>query len=224
MLLLPDGLEYMDMNRTEPPQKAVPADGTSRVDTAVSLLALMLIGLIGWLSFTLSPAAPAAVKSGLAPREMAVCVMDNDGYLRGELYGSVRQTLDWLGADMACDGMPKPAGEGVRLAFREHADPDTPGLMFVIGIEGVKAGQPFAEQAANVTLNDQPGGRFFSTQGKENCWVSMIELIKLTGTVNDIWRLDGLLYCTAALAAAAGTGSVTLGELQFSGQIRLEAE
>ena len=212
------------MDKTELPEKAAPSGGTSRVDVPVTLTSLMLIGVIGWLTFTLQPQALTDNESSLTPREMAACVMDREGYLRGELYGSVRQTLNWLGAAMACDGMAKPAGNGIRLAFREHADPDRPGLIFVIGINGTKPGQTFDELTANVTLNDQPGGRFFGTQGQRHCWVSMTELVKLTNTMDDSWRLNGLLYCTGGLPAATGSGSVTLGELEFSGRIRLETD
>ena len=125
---------------------------------------------------------------------------------------------------MACDGMPKPEGSGIRLAFREHIDPNKPGLSFVIGIDGATLGQPFAELAANVTLNDQTGGRFYGTQGQEQCWASTTELVELRGTTEPTWRINGILYCAGALPAATGTGSVTLVELEFSGQVRAEVD
>jgi hypothetical protein len=210
------------MSNSTPPRDHAPIDGGSLPEALVSLLSLALVAFIGWNSFTLS--LEKTGNTGLAPRAMTACTMDQNGYLRGELFGSVKQTLNWQGATMACDGMPKPGGSGIRLAFREHLDPDTPGLSFVIGIDAAIPGQPFDELAANVTLNDQPGGRFYSTQGQQQCWVSMTELQELRGTVENIWRINGLLYCAGALSAAAGTGSVTLVELEFSGQVRAEAE
>jgi hypothetical protein len=210
------------MNQRKPIQEQTPATGESTIEALVSALSLALVFFIGWNTFTLP--ATSVTDKGLAPRAMAACSLDQDGYLRGELYGSVKQTLSWQGVDMACDGMPKPGGSGIRLAFREHADPDTPGLSFVIGIDGAAPGQPFDELAANVTLNDQTGGRFYSTQGLEQCWASTTELVELTGTVEKVWRIDGLLYCAGALPAAAGSGSVTIVELQFSGIIRAEVE
>ncbi|MDP6436452.1 MAG: hypothetical protein QF790_04695 [Gammaproteobacteria bacterium] len=188
----------------------------------VSLAALLLTGMIGWLTFSLQ--LPDTGGTDLAPREMEQCVMDRSGFLRGELYGAVRQTLDWQGEAMACDGMPRPEGKGIRLAFREKSDPDNPGLMFVVGIEDAVPGEDTVDLPANVTLNDQPGGRFFGTQGEQSCWVTLTEQVRLKGTIEEVWRFDGLLYCASALPAAAGSGSVTLGELEFSGQYRAVAD
>lgn len=188
----------------------------------VSLAALLFTGAIGWMTFSLQ--LPQAESAGLAPREMNACVMDRGGFLRGELYGAVRETIDWQGETMACDGMPRPEGNGIRLAFREHADPQNQGLMFVIGIADAVPGNDTIERTANVTLNDQPGGRFFGTQGEQSCWVTLTEQVELTGTVEEVWRFDGLLYCATALPAATGSGSVTLGELEFSGQYRASSD
>ena len=188
----------------------------------MNIVSLLLVGCIGWLVLAMRPAT-GPDEASLAPRAMSPCTMDVDGYVRGEIYGAIKQQLDWRGATMACDGMPKP-DEGIRVAFREFADPDQPGLTIVIAIDGVTPGQTFVEQGANVTINDRRNGRFFSTQGEQRCWVTMRELVKLIGTSGDVWRLNGLLYCTAALPAAAGAGSITLGEIEFSGQVFASAD
>ena len=206
------------MNQSIQPTQDTPAASPDRSTILLSLISLLLTGSIGWMTLNLQ--LPEASGASLAPREMDRCVMDQNGYLRGELFGAVRQTLGWQGEVMACDGMPRPEGKGIRLAFREHTNPDNPGLMFVIGIEDAVPGEGTAELAANVTLNDQPGGRFFGTQGEQSCWVTLIEQVRLKGTIDEAWRIDGLLYCASALPAAAGSGSVTLGELEFSGQYR----
>ena len=43
------------------------------------------------------------------------------GYLSATLYGSIDQTLDWRDAELACESMLRPNGEGVRFRFTGDA-------------------------------------------------------------------------------------------------------
>ena len=209
------------MNDPAHTRAARPSDYSIPPDPVTALAAIALVALLASQLLGLEPASQGF---SLAPREMTGCVMDQAGFLRGELYGEVRQTLDWQGEAMACDGMPKPDGRGVRLAFRQYVDPDLAGLVVVIAIDNVAPGASFEEEPANVTINDQQGGRFYSSLGADRCWVSLRELVELTGTVDPAWRMNGLLYCLSALPAANGGGTVTLNELEFSGLLRADAE
>ena len=178
---------------------------------------------MGWLTFTLQ------LNNGdggglLSSRQLTPCVMDQDGYLRGELYGEVRKTLDWRGENMLCDGMPRPEGRGIRLVFSEQTDPDVPGLVMVIGIADAVLGGPEQELEANVTIIDQVSGKFYSTQAQPRCWTRMTTQLRLTGTIEESWRLDGNLYCASALAALAGPGSVTLDDIEYSSMMKPAAE
>jgi hypothetical protein len=182
------------------------------------LVALNLgcIAAIGWLLVSLSP-EPETEANVFAPRQMSPCIMDQDGYMRGQLYGAVQQQLDWHGEAMLCDGMPRPEGRGMRLVFSQSVDPDVPGLMMVIGVADAVLGAPEEELEANVTIIDQTNGKFYSTQEQPRCWTRLTSQLRLTGTVEETWRLDGNLYCASALAALVGPGSVTLGDIEYSG-------
>lgn len=180
------------------------------------VLNLFCIAIIGWSILDIDPGKFAAA-GDFAPRMMTPCVMDQDGYLRGRLYGSIDQALDWRGATMLCDGMLRPEGEGIRLVFAEQNNPEQPGLVLVIGLAQAVLGDSRKELEANVTVIDQNSGQFYSTQDEPRCWTQFSKQLQLRGTSIETWRLDGELYCASALAALTGTGSVTLSDITFSG-------
>jgi hypothetical protein len=195
------------------------ADKTDPANLFVRLLCLGCIAAIAWMTFNLAPAEQPE-RNWLAPREQSPCVMDQDGYVRGQLYGAVQIKLDWRGDSMLCDGMKRPAGQGIRLMFSQSPDPELPGLVIVIGVADAELGAPEQELEANVTLIDQVNGRFYSTQEQPRCWTRLTRQLRLTGTNEETWRLDGKLYCASALAALTGTGSVTLGDIEYSGLLK----
>jgi hypothetical protein len=181
---------------------------------------VLFVGVLVWWAVTLAP--PERPVPALAPAVVPPCVMDRDGFVRGELFGSIERRLDWSGAGMLCDGMPRPDGAGIRLVFSETASAPAAGLRLVIGIAGIAPGAaPDApELVANVTLIDQDRGVFYSTQGLERCWVRPATQNRLANSAPEAWRLDGKLFCVGALAAVEGPDSVTLGDIDFSGRIR----
>jgi hypothetical protein len=182
----------------------------------LTVLNLFCIAIIGWIILNIDPGKLAGA-GDFAPRVMSPCVMDQDGYLRGRLYGSIEKSLAWRGDTMLCDGMPRPEGEGIRLVFAEQSDPDEPGLVLVIGLADAVLGDSGKELEANVTVIDQNSGQFYSTQDEPRCWTQFSRQLQLRGTSTETWRVDGELYCASALAALTGTGSVTLADLTFSG-------
>lgn len=177
---------------------------------------LSCVALLAW--WALNP--PITMDSGFAPRTVSRCVMDSEGYLRGKLFGQIQRELGWAGANMRCDGMFRPEGNGIRLVFDEHIDPDKPGLVIVMGIADAVIGEPAKELPVNITIIDQSQGLFFSTPDKPRCWTSFDEQLQLTGTVEEMWRINGHLYCAGALPAITGAGAVTLGEIKYSGMFK----
>jgi hypothetical protein len=178
-----------------------------------SLLGFCAIALLGW--WALNP--PEVKTTGFANRSVEPCVMDQDGYLRGKLFGQIQAELDWHGGNMRCDGMYRPEGAGIRFVFDEHLDEDIPGLVIVVGIADAVPGTTLKDAPANITIIDQSRGLFFSTQEEPRCWTTFTNQLLLTGTTQEMWRIDGQLYCASALPALSGNGAVTLGEIEFSG-------
>lgn len=158
------------------------------------------------------------------PRELSPCMMDIPGFVRGKLYGDLETTLDWSGKSMLCDGMERPEGKGIRLVFNENVDPQQPGLIMVIGIADAVLGAAEEELVANVTIIDQQSGSFYSTRSQPRCWTRIENQLRLTGTVRETWRLGGKLYCAGALPALTGRGSITLGDIEYSGIMQPEKD
>ena len=203
--------------------RSTDANAATWYDGLITILGMGCIAAIGWFTFTLQFSDPGQ-NTLLSSRQLNPCVMDQDGYLKGELYGALRKSLNWRGDDMLCDGMNRPEGRGIRLVFSEQVDPDIPGMVLVIGIADAQLGAQEEELEANVTIIDQVGGKFYSTQEEPRCWTRLTTQLRLTGTVEESWRLDGRLYCASALAALVGPGSVTLDDIEYSSMMKPATE
>ena len=179
-----------------------------------SIVGACCIALLGWWTFS---APPDTGFNPLAPRAMSPCVMDQDGYFSGQLYGALELKVDWRGAQMRCDGMRRPDGAGLRLVFDEHTDEDIPGLLVVIAVPSATPGAPVVEQPAGITLIDQTSGAFFTTSDEPGCWTSFTEQVELQGTVTETWRINGELFCLDPLTGVNNKGSIRLGDFRFSG-------
>jgi len=195
------------------------ASDSKLFQSLLAILNLACVVILAWLVITTDQARMAA-NNDFAPRLMAPCVMDQDGYLHGQLYGAIERPLDWNGSAMLCDGMPRPEGRGIRLVFAEQANPDLQGLVIVIGLADALLGESSGELTANVTVIDQQQQQLYSTQEDPRCWVRLTHQQRLHGTNSETWRLDGELYCASALAALTGPASLTLGDLEFSGVMK----
>ena len=178
------------------------------------LINLLFIAAV--LSYVVTQLIAQKSSSVFTQARLQPCQMDQAGYLRGELFGALQQSLSWNGQYMLCDGMPRPDG-GFRLVFSEHANAADSGLRIVLGLSAANPGRD-GELVANVTLIDQDNGLFFSTLGLERCWAHLTERIQIGDRANE-WRINGQLYCVGTLAAVEGPASVTLGDFEFSGRL-----
>ncbi|MGI9292296.1 MAG: hypothetical protein ACR2QG_13615 [Gammaproteobacteria bacterium] len=190
-------------------------------DALISVSALLSIAMLGWWAFTAELPSPDGSAS-LAPRPVPACIMDQEGYLKGSLYsGQQEQLLNWEGKDFRCDGMLRPQGGGIRLVFDQHLNEDEPGLVMIVGVDDAAPGKPANEAPANITLIDQVNGKLYSTDEQPRCWASFTDQQELTGTSEEAWRIDGLIFCQGPLTEEPrGNSRIRLGEIQFSGTVR----
>jgi hypothetical protein len=181
------------------------------LETFTQVTTLCCVALLAWWAFS---TPEGQEKSSFAPRPLTTCVMDKEGYLQGHVYGTLQIELDWRGKQMRCDGMHRPGGRGIRLVFDQHEQSP---LLIVIGIADAELGSPVTESPANVTVIDQLNNNLFSTQEEPRCWTTFTEQLKLTGTTEELWRINGELYCASGLPQLAGSGSITLSDIEYSG-------
>lgn len=143
-------------------------------------------------------------------------------YVTAELYGALSGSLDWR-ANLACEGMPRPAGQGARLRLSGPAPVDEDQqLALILGIRGLKRGATGDGLQTHVTLIAEDQGLFFSTTDAANCWSDIAEHAAIDGSV-DAFRISGVLYCVAALPEINGSKSITLGELAFATTLNWKA-
>lgn len=177
--------------------------------------------LLALLSCARSPHAaepPAEAGPDLdPPPALASCVMAEPGYWRGRLFGAATFGFQWSGEELECAGHARPDGGGLRLFFAGHPDGRHERLLLVLGIAAPLAALAGREHEASVTLIDEATSRFF--HGRAGRCFTRISSIRTLGGKPDAWRIEGELYCTGAIAAVSGPGSLTLGDMRFAGWV-----
>ncbi len=148
------------------------------------------------------------------------------GRLTVDTFGAIKATIDWRQSDVRCEGMQRPEGKGVRLRFAgelDSGDASRP-LAFILSIPDLEKGKTANELATRVTLIEEENARFFSTRETEICWSNITQQIPLTDSsgavIENHYSISGLTYCVAPVAELHGTASVTLSNMQFTGQLR----
>ena len=152
------------------------------------------------------PAAELAAAAGHA------CGMD--GFLSTELFGALQVRLQWSAADLECEGMPRPGGDGARLRFAGDANGTR--IAFIIALPGLQRGIAASELPTTVTVIEEGGGRFFSTADSNICWTDIAEL-ESTDASETNFRIAGRLYCVAPLVQVNGESDVLIRDLEFRG-------
>lgn len=197
-----------------------PSPTVTPVGRAAGLLGAAGVLLIGTVALMQSP-PPAALEAQASPTGASrPCTLRPDGFLRGRFFGALSLSPDWSGADLYCDGMPRPDGEGVRLFFARE-QPGGGRVSVLIGIDGRTEDLVGAERPANVTVIDERSGRFFSSGRSGRCWASInsvTDLPRASGS-HAGHRIDGLVYCVGALPSVGDRSSLTVGELRFAGRV-----
>jgi hypothetical protein len=154
-----------------------------------------------------------------APETASAC--GTDGEFVAEVYGGVRASIDWRGESLACEGMPRPNGQGARLRFAGTADvaDGTRHLAFILGLPDLRPGQTGSELATNVTLVEEGTGRFFGTRDTGSCWTDVETHERVAAAVSSGYRISGILYCVTPLANVNDNSSVSFTDLRFTGRL-----
>ena len=158
--------------------------------------------------------SPAA--SLLPDKQPSKTACGEDSALKTTLYGALAGDVEWLAADMQCEGMPRPGGAGARLRFAGLVGDASLPIAFIIAMPELERGIEGLELASNVTVIDENSSRFFSTADLESCWTD-IETTYALDESGDRFVIDGVLYCISPLPEVNGDASVSIPEMRFSG-------
>jgi hypothetical protein len=198
-----------------------PADGRpGRLWTLAGRNNSLRLGLV-LLAGLAAACRPSVGESPVAMAE-ADCLAGAGAYLRGHLYGAIETPLDWRGPSLVCEGMPRPEGAGARLRFARRLVPADDYLVIIIGVDGLGADETLSGSPATITVIDERTSRFFSNSGRR-CWADVTAQHPVAGS-ETARAVAGRAYCTAALPAVNGSGSVSLAELEFRGRVDWAAD
>jgi hypothetical protein len=188
----------------------------------ISYSGACIVLVLGALSFFADGPAPGSNKSlaGVSSSSLKPCVLDAPGYIRGKLFGAIQLTMDVEGSSLRCDGTIKPNEQGMRLVFAYGDENSAQNLTLIIGLGARKNPETELEFPTNLTIIDNNDGRFFSTQGEGRCWTTINQQAHLATTSQEIYRIDGTVYCVSPLPELNGNNSITPGEISFSGRLR----
>lgn len=215
-------LGYAAMPATPPRNPPPVAPPPPVLRHAAGLLGTAGVLLTGGLALLQELPPPAATG---VPGPGQACALGADGFLRGRFFGALDLMADWSVPALACDGMQKPDGDGVRLFFAG----DQPGggrVSLLIVLDGRADELAGAEHPANVTVIDERQDRFFSSAGPGRCWASIDSVTPLVPRPGRPAgsRVAGLAYCVGALPSVGDRSSLTLGDLQFAGWVAADAD
>jgi hypothetical protein len=169
------------------------------------------------LAILLSAAAckPAAESGAIAASgESTAHRCGDEGFLVAEIYGAISLSLDWSGANLTCEGMPRPEGQGARLRFAGSVD-ERP-IAIIVAMPELTPESAGAELASNVTLIEEGSGRFYSTADLDVCLTQIDAMEALDDGANH-YSVTGSVYCVSPLAEVNGDSSISVNELGFSG-------
>ncbi len=167
--------------------------------------------------------AATSAASG-APAEDGSCAIA-DASLRARLRGALDGDLDWRGAALACAGMPRPGGAGVRWRFRGPL-PDGRALAVVFAAPTLAPGTDRDDLPVNVTLIIEDSGMIFGTQGTDRCRLDSVRQRRQPRADDGVqrYRIEGRGYCTSPATAIGGSGSVLVNRFDFVGQVDTAAD
>jgi hypothetical protein len=152
------------------------------------------------------------------------CLPARDGFIRMRLRGSIEEEVDWTEPALACTGMSRPDGKGLRLRFAGTRNGGELAVVFAapeLGIGASGRGVP-----VNVTLLDGAGGRIYGTQGDSRCSFDAVEQqpIEDASLPARSFRVSARGFCVAPARAVDGDGAVLLTRFDFAGLVTWNAD
>lgn len=144
------------------------------------------------------------------------CLMDTAGELQLKVFGSISAETRLTGDDLLCGG---DYNYRTRLVFQGAASSGFKDITLILSINSELEPGTQRDVPTNITIMNTLSGDFFSAQSADRCWsdINLVPLVSNDG--QSIWKASGTSYCAGALPQIAGRGSVTIGELQFTGRM-----
>jgi hypothetical protein len=172
----------------------------------------------------LAALAPAAAGERAVAPPANGCPAPSDAYLRARLSGAVDRSLDWHAGGMECEGMQRPDGHGLRLAFRGRAGRE--GLTFVFGVPRLEEGESRRAVPVNLTVIREGRG-LYGTRGDDKC---TLDEVRQTALGQDArgrrWRVEARGFCLEPARAVGGEANdaILVATFDFAGVVTWELD
>lgn len=169
------------------------------------------------------PLACLALCGGLGTAAAADCLPDGSGYLVARVRGDIEADLEWRAPGLACSGMPRPDGRGLRLHFSGTL-PDGRTLAFVFAPPRLAEGEDARAVAVNLTVLQD--GAIYGTRGDERCLLDEVAQSRLEDTAAGQrgWAVEARGFCTEPARALGADGAVLLTRFDFRGLVAWPGE
>lgn len=172
-----------------------------------------------------TPATPAAIAPDPGEAKIA-CLASGNGFLRARINGSITRKIDWGNAGTLCEGMPRPAGGGLRLRFTRPAAAD--GLVILFGIARIGENESGKALPANLTVifeskTVEGKTQIFGTQGDDKCLVDRLHSQPLADQNHTrVYRIEAHGFCIQPARAVVGKGAILMSTFDFAGQVSFD--
>jgi hypothetical protein len=159
-----------------------------------------------------------------SPPAAPSCLEDGRGFLTARLRGEIDADIDWRQPGLACTGMMRPDGLGLRLRFAGKL-PDGSALAIVFAPPRLGEGENGRAIPVNVTVLHESAGRIYGTRGAQRCALDEVTQRLLSGPVHGprLWEVQARGFCTEPARSLDDVGSVLVTRFDFRGQAMLEA-
>lgn len=166
------------------------------------------------------------------------CAAPAEAFLEVRLAGALDGPLAWHAAEMECDGMRRPDGQGLRVTFAgtragEH-------LTLVFAAPKLAEGASARAVPVNVTLIRE-GGSLYSTRGEDKCMLDSVRQQPmeappaaatpppgLHASVDPLarhWAIEAHGFCLEpARAVGDGRDAILVSTFDFRGQLTWEPD
>jgi hypothetical protein len=150
----------------------------------------------------------------------STCLPDGSGFLSARLRGDVEAETDWREPALACTGMRRPDGRGLRLHFSGALADGSP-LALVFAAPLLAEGEDARAVPVNVTVLSGADGRIYGTRGEHRCLFDEVtqRLLQAEEPTVRRWAVQGRGFCTEPARALDDGGSVLLTRFDFKGVV-----
>lgn len=184
------------------------------------------VGLLGRAGAAIAAALAVAHAAVAAPEQPgAPCLPEQEAYLAARMGGAIEADLDWRGPALACEGMLRPGGDGLRLRFAGRL-PSGDALALVFAAPTLAEGETARGVPVNVTVLHESAGRIYGTRGPDRCVLDEVQQRPVRGVAppGRSWSVRARGFCTEPARAVGGSGSLFLSRFDFAGRLDVTAD